>query len=299
MKYTRTICITFSSVLLGACVPPSVDVEAEQASLRATADAYHEAAQTSDMDSFAGFYTNDGVMFPPNAADEVGRQSVRNFATAFAQLPGFSMRFENVRVGVAASGDMGYTLADGVIRFEGPDGEPVEDKIRDFHLWQKQNGGWKLAIDIWNSELPLPGAAAAATPLEGAWLVESWTDADGNTNDDPQPALYIFTPTHYSIMIAQGDEPRAGYEGDDMSDAEKLGAYDTLIANAGRYEIDGNVLKTRAYVAKDPNYMGGWPENEATYEFELVGGNLTIKSLTFAIGFSSTLRQVEGTPNPW
>ena len=161
MKYTRTICITFSSVLLGACVPPSVDVEAEQASLRATADAYHEAAQTSDMDSFAGFYTNDGVMFPPNAADEVGRQSVRNFATAFAQLPGFSMRFENVRVGVAASGDMGYTLADGVIRFEGPDGEPVEDKIRDFHLWKKQDGEWKIAIDIWNSEIPL--AAVAAT----------------------------------------------------------------------------------------------------------------------------------------
>ena len=58
-------------------------------------------------------------------------------------------------------------------------------------------------------------------------------------------------------------------------------------------------LKTRAYVAKDTNYMGGWPENEATYEFEQDGDSLTIKSLTFAIGFTSTLRQVEGTPNPW
>lgn len=299
MKYTRMICITFSSVLLGACVPPSVDVEAERASLRAAADAYHEAARTTDMDSFVGLYTNDGVMLPPNAADEVGLQSVRNYATAFTQLPGFSIRFENVRVGVAASGDIGYTLANTVINVDGPDGNPVEDRGRDFHLWKKQDGEWKVAIDIWNSELPLPGAAAAATPLEGAWVVTSWTDADGNTNDDPQPALYIFTPTHYSIMIAQGDEPRAGYEGDDMSDAEKLGAYDTLIANAGRYEIDGNVLKTRAYVAKDPNYMGGWPENEATYEFELDGDSLTIKSLTFAIGFTSTLRQVEGTPNPW
>lgn len=163
MKYTRTICITFSSVLLGACVQSSVDVEAEQESLRATADAYHEAAQTSDMDSFVGFYTDDGVMLPPNAADEVGLQNVRNYATAFTQLPGFSMGFENVRVGVAASGDMGYTLAEGVIRFEGPDGEPVEDMIRDFHLWKKQNGEWKLAIDIWNSEIPLPGIAATSS----------------------------------------------------------------------------------------------------------------------------------------
>ena len=160
-------------------------------------------------------------------------------------------------------------------------------------------GGCSVPNDAELEQERTTSADAAATSLEGAWVVTSWTDADGNTNDDPQPALYIFTATHYSIMIAQGDEPRAGYEGDDMTDAEKLGAYDTLIANAGRYEIDGNVLKTRAYVAKDTNYMGGWPENEATYEFERDGDSLTIKSLTFAIGFTSTLRQVEGTPNPW
>ena len=54
------------------------------------------------------------------------------------------------------------------------------------------------------------GIAQAETPLEGAWLGTSFTDADGNTNDSPQPALYIFTTTHYSIMIARGDEPRSG-----------------------------------------------------------------------------------------
>ncbi len=298
MKYTIVICVTFASVLLCACTQSSVDLEAEQVALRAAADAYHEAAQTGDIDSVVDRYANDGLMIPPNAEQEEGLQDVRNFATAFIQTPGFGIRFDDVRVEVAGSGDMGYTLADTVINFDGPDGESVEDRVRDFHLWKKQDGEWKVAIDIWNSELPLPGVAAA-TPLEGAWLVTSSTDADGNTNDDPQPALYIFTPTHYSIMIAQGDEPRAGYEGDDMTDAEKLGAYDTLIANTGRYEIDGNVLKTRAYVAKDTNYMGGWPDNEATFEFELDGDILTIKSLTIGIGFTSTLRQVEGSPNPW
>ena len=107
MKYTRMICFTLSSVLLGACVPPSVDVEAERASLRASADAYHEAAQTTDMDRFVGSYTIDGIMLPPNAADEVGLQSIRNYATAFTQLPGFSIRFVDVRVDVAASGGHG------------------------------------------------------------------------------------------------------------------------------------------------------------------------------------------------
>ncbi len=297
MKNTFILLVGCAS--LAGCTQAGVDIEAETAALRAAADAYHAAGSAKDIDAVVSHYTSDSVTLPPNSAGVHGLEAMHEFATAFTQLPGFSMSFGETVANVGAGGDMGYTLVDTIIRFDGPDGNPVEDHVRDFHLWRKDGGEWKVAVDIWNSELPLPGAAAAATPLEGAWVVTSWTDADGNTNDDPQPALYIFTATHYSIMIAQGDEPRAGYEGDDMTDAEKLGAYDTLIANAGRYEIDGNVLKTRAYVAKDTNYMGGWPENEATYEFERDGDSLTIKSLTFAIGFTSALRQVEGTPNPW
>jgi len=142
------------------------------------------------------------------------------------------------------------------------------------------------------------GLAVAETPLEGAWVVTSVTDADGNTNDNPQPALYVFTATHYSTMIALGEESRTRYEGDNLTDGEKVGAYDTFIANSCRYEVDGNKLKTRAFVAKDPNYMGDWPENESIYEFERDGEKLTIKNITFG-GFTSTLRQVEGSPNPW
>jgi len=160
-------------------------------------------------------------------------------------------------------------------------------------------GGCSVPNDAELEQERTTSADAAATSLEGAWVVTSWTDADGNTNDDPQPALYIFTATHYSIMIAQGDEPRSRWEGDDMTDGEKVGAYDTFVANSGRYEVEGNQLTTHAFVAKNPNYMGDWPENDATYEFERDGDKLMIKSLTFAIGSTSTFRQVEGSPNPW
>ena len=176
MKYIRTICITFSSVLLGACVPPSVDVEAEQAALRAAADAYHEAAQAADADTVSGLYTNDGLMLPPNAAAEEGLEDIRNFATAFTQTPGFGIRFDDVRVEVAASGDMGYTLANAVVSIDRWDGEPVQDQVRDFHLWKKQDGEWKVAIDIWNSELPLPGATSGGTDSDIAG-VQAWSDA--------------------------------------------------------------------------------------------------------------------------
>ena len=160
MKYTTMICITFSSALLCGCTQSSVDIEAEQAALLAAADAYHEAGHREDFNSMADFYANDGLILPPNEQEEKGLQGARNFFASTAEIPGIGVRFDNVRVEVAASGDMGYTLADVEISFEGPDGEVVEDKDRDFHLWKKQDGEWKIAVDIWNSELPLPGVAA-------------------------------------------------------------------------------------------------------------------------------------------
>ena len=160
MKYTTMICITFSSALLCGCTQSSVDIEAEQAALLAAADAYHEAGHREDFGSMTDFYADDGLILPPNEQEEKGLQGVRNFFASTAEIPGIGVRFDDVRVGVAASGDMGYTLADVEISFEGPDGEVVEDKDRDFHLWKKQDGEWKIAVDIWNSELPLPGVAA-------------------------------------------------------------------------------------------------------------------------------------------
>ena len=98
-------------------------------------------------------------------------------------------------------------------------------------------------------------------------------------------------------MIARSDEARTRFANqDEPTDSEKVGAYDTFIANSGRYEMDGNTFKTRAYVAKNPNYMGDRWDNEVIYEIERDGENLIIKNDRGSVG---TFRQVEGTPNPW
>ena len=208
MKFTTVICVTFSSVLLCACTQSSVDVEAEQASLRAAADAYHEAAQTGDIDSLVDLYTNDGLMLPPNAAAEEGLEDIRNFATAFTQTPGFGIRFDDVRVEVAASGDMGYTLANAVVSIDGWDGEPVQDQVRDFHLWKKQDGEWKVAIDIWNSQLPLP--RVAATFFSTATVGEDAVKADPQhytvefENDRVRVIRIKYGPGEKSVMHTHG-----------------------------------------------------------------------------------------------
>jgi hypothetical protein len=145
--------------------------------------------------------------------------------------------------------------------------------------------------------------AQEATPVEGAWVVTSWVSPDGTANDQPQPGLFVFSQTHYSFMFVNTPEPRVQYTGEQMTDADMLTAYPTFTANSGRYEVSGNELTTRAYVAKNPNYMGGWPENAATYTFEIDADGML--HLTWpggageAGGFKAILRQVDGEPAPW
>ncbi len=146
--------------------------------------------------------------------------------------------------------------------------------------------------------LLLPTAIVAqSTPIEGAWVIQSWQDADGQAMDNNQPGLFVFTKTHYSMMFLLGSEPRTPIE---SQDAEQIvAAYGPFVANSGRYEVDGDQIKTLAFVAKDPGYMGGWPENEVTHTFRIVDGML---HLTFGgnpgAGATVIARQVDEEPGP-
>jgi len=143
---------------------------------------------------------------------------------------------------------------------------------------------------------PATGVAQDESPVQGAWIVSGVESADGTVNSSVQPGLFLFTGTHYSTMIARGDEPRARFAADEATDEERLEAYGSFIANSGRYEVAGDEITTRAYVAKNPNYMGDWPDNAQTYTFAVDSDQLL---LTFENGTKVTLRRVEGIPMPY
>ena len=176
MNWKMLTCVVLAATSLCACTQPqsTIDVAAEEAALRAAAEAYHQAGETFDADGFAGSYASNGVIMPPNAATLSGPDGARTIVSSFSELPGASIRFSDMTVGVAASGDMGYTLADAVLVVDGPDGSPIEEKARDFHLWVKEDGAWKISIDIWNSGEPASSDTAAADdPLADA-LGAAW-----------------------------------------------------------------------------------------------------------------------------
>jgi hypothetical protein len=144
-------------------------------------------------------------------------------------------------------------------------------------------------------------APAQDVDLQGAWLVTNITDKSGK-EIEAQPGLYLFTSTHYSIMFVPGADERAQFAGTEATDDDLLGAYNTFVANSGRYQVAGDQLTLRAYVAKDPGYMAAFPDNEATATVHIAGGDtlhLTYTGEFFISGTMFTLRRVEGTPVPW
>src|SRR5260370_13618181 len=87
--------------------------------------------------------------------------------------------------------------------------------------------------------------AASDNPLVGVWRVDAGQTAAG---------MYMFTSTHYSMVAATTDRP-------DISDASKATAdelramWGPMLANAGPYDIEGDLLTIRPIVAKIPLVM--------------------------------------------
>lgn len=144
-------------------------------------------------------------------------------------------------------------------------------------------------------------AANADERLEGAWIVASWESLNGVFIEEAQPGIYIFTSKNYAIMYVSTDEERDGYDAEaGRTDKETIAAYNSLTANAGGYKVEGNTFTTYAYVAKDPNYMLGYPANGVEHTFEREGNFLTITGTSGPdISYTVELLRVEGISGSW
>jgi hypothetical protein len=122
-------------------------------------------------------------------------------------------------------------------------------------------------------------ASAQSSSIVGTWLVTS-------EDESHQRGAMIFTGTNYSIMLERADRPELGEE---PTDADRLAAYTPFTANMGRYTMEGDQVTYEAYMAKNPNYQAGWPENARTVTVSVDGDMMTWTSPN---GGSLMLRRV-------
>jgi hypothetical protein len=140
-----------------------------------------------------------------------------------------------------------------------------------------------------SSGAPVSVGARARSPLEGVWKILEVASrapgADWTVVTPPYSSVYIFTPKYYSYMFAPGAGPRRLFAGDpnQPSAAEKIAAYDSIVAGSGTWVLEDTTLTMTAILHKNPNEMTGEP---LRYRVEIEGDRLrmTIANPPFAPG---------------
>ncbi len=140
-------------------------------------------------------------------------------------------------------------------------------------------------------------AEHSESPLEGAWSIASIhvTGPDSAASTTVQPSLYLFGDKHYSMMRVTGNQPRALAAADSVTDAEKLAAYDSFIANSGTYEVADSTLTIHPVVARSPNFMAGGSDK---YHFRVSGDTLWLSNTGADLRAMVAGKLVGGTGTP-
>jgi len=129
------------------------DTDAAIAAIKSADSAWDQASANKSAEGWLGFYADDAIMMPPGenvCKDKASREA--SIKKMFA-IPGVSLRFQDTKVDVASSADMGY--AAGVYQWASKDstGKDYHETGKFCETWKKQaDGNWKCIVDIWNAD---------------------------------------------------------------------------------------------------------------------------------------------------
>jgi ketosteroid isomerase-like protein len=121
---------------------------------------WSKAAAAKDVDQTIAFYSDDAIVFPPNATSAATKEAIRNGWKEMLGSPGLAISWQPTKVQVGKAGEMAWVSGTYELTMNDANGKPMNDRGKYLEVWQKQtDGNWKCAADMWNSNLP-PSASA-------------------------------------------------------------------------------------------------------------------------------------------
>jgi len=167
-------------VALVAGCAPKADAPKDVAAIKAMVAAYGQAASAGDVTAVSDQYTDDSVRLEPNAPMLVGKEAIRSGWQKWLD----QYRHEEVDVAedVRVVGDLAFARGTYTAKAtpKVPGGAVNDDKGKWVSIYRRQSGGsWKIAVDIWNSDLPVaqtlsPGSVDEQMLLQ---IERDWTAA--------------------------------------------------------------------------------------------------------------------------
>jgi ketosteroid isomerase-like protein len=124
-------------------------------SIRAADAAWLKSYQAKNVKKSAAFFGKRGSMLVPNNPILTGQDAIAKFIARSFTAPDYKIVWRPNKVGVARSGELGYTSGTYKLRFKDASGKALADKGKYLMVWKKQaNGAWKVLFDISNSDWP-------------------------------------------------------------------------------------------------------------------------------------------------
>ena len=114
-----------------------------------------KAFEQRDFQSMQALFTQDSLLLLPNEPAVEGLKAVVEVWKNWAEFNNVEITWGANRIDISSSGDMAYDYGWYTFAFDSEDG-PVEDKGKYIVVWKKTGGAWKVAADIFNTDLPLP-----------------------------------------------------------------------------------------------------------------------------------------------
>lgn len=163
MPRTGVFLLPVVLLMMFGCAP-QVDVAAEQAAIEQALSDWLVATNKpgeEGAEGHASFFTEDAVLLPPNTARVEGRDAIRAWGMPSTSAEDFSINWTATSIAVSAGGDLAYATGTYELSLKDAEGNTVSDNGKFLDVWKKQaDGSWKVVAGAFNSDLPLPAAAA-------------------------------------------------------------------------------------------------------------------------------------------
>ena len=147
--------LTLAVPFLVSCEKALKDTSAEDIkAIKAASEQYAEAFNRGDAAAFAALFTEGAKVLPPNSPMIVGREGIQAFNQG-----GFDAGVGDLQgtvIELSLNGDMAHEVGKYTLTIQPEEGEAISDSGKYLVIWKRENGSWKVDVNIWNSSLPLP-----------------------------------------------------------------------------------------------------------------------------------------------
>jgi ketosteroid isomerase-like protein len=156
MSYSKNFrpCVFAVALLVTGCASTGhTNTEGISAEIEEMDTKWVEAFKQRDFATIEALYASNGLLLPSNSPPVEGPEAIVAVWKSWSELPNVEVVFGVNRIEASSSGDMAYDYGWYTFAFDTDNGR-VTDKGKYVVVWKKLDGSWKVAADIFNTNLP-------------------------------------------------------------------------------------------------------------------------------------------------